>query len=89
MRSAANMMCERGGAVAGMTRHMFFFFYSNCDGALPGLGALRKQHTLHINIVNIAQTESQRKGTLASDLKEAGARAPLQPPPPPLCTPLV
>ncbi len=48
-----------------------------------GLGSLRKQHTVHISIVNIAQTEPQRKGTLASDLKGAGARAP---PPPPLCT---
>ncbi len=63
--------CERGGAIAGMTRHMFFL---NCDGAL------RKQHTLHISIVNIAQTGPQRKGTLASDLKGAGARAPLTPP---------
>ncbi len=54
-----------------MTRHMFFL---NCDGAL------RKQHTLHISIVNITQTGPQRKGTLASDLKGAGARAPLTPP---------
>ncbi len=80
MRSAANMMCERGGRGRGNDASHVFFFYSNCDGALPGLGALRKQDTLHISIVNIAQTEPQRKGTLASDLKEAGARAP--PPPP-------
>ncbi len=36
-----------------------FLFFSKCDGALPGLGALRKQHTLHISIVNIAQTGPQ------------------------------
>ncbi len=72
LRSAANMICvSLGDAVAGMTHHVFFF-YSNCDGALPELGALRKQHTLHISIVNIAQTGPQRKGTLASDLKGAG-----------------
>ncbi len=69
-------MCERGGRGRGndASRVFFFcfFFYSNCDGALPELGALRKQHTLHISIVNIAQTGPQRKGTLASDLKGAG-----------------
>ncbi len=36
-----------------------FLFFCNCDGALPGLCALRKQHTLHISIVNIAQTGPQ------------------------------
>ncbi len=84
MRSAANMMCERGGRGRGNDASHVFFFIATAmvpsrDGALPGLGALLKQHTLHISIVNIAQTEPQRKGTLASDLKEAGARAPLPP----------
>ncbi len=34
-------------------------FLSNWDGAPPGLGALRKQHTLYISIVHIAQTGHQ------------------------------
>ncbi len=50
-------------AVAGMAHHVFFFFFffllSNWDGAPPELGALCKQHTLHISIVRIAQTGPQ------------------------------
>jgi len=70
------MRCERGRRGRGNdVSHVFFFVLSNWDDALPGLGALRKQHTLHISIVNIAQTRPQRKGTLSSDLKGAGARA--------------
>ncbi len=74
--SAANMRCDRGGRGHGNDASRVVVFYSNCDGALPGLGVLRKQHTLHISIVNIAQTGPQRNGTLASDLKRTEARAP-------------
>ncbi len=74
-----------GGAVAGMTRQvLFFFFFSNCDGALPGLGALRKQHTLHINIVNIAQTGPQGHFSVGPQRGRGSS-----PPGPPLCTPLI
>ncbi len=50
---------------AGMARHVFFFF-------LRALGALRKLCTLHI--VSFISHRPDCKGTLASDLKGAGAR---------------
>ncbi len=85
------MRCERGvrGRGNDASHVLFFCFLSNCDGALTGLyaltglGSLRKQHTLQISIVNIAQTEPQRKGSLARTSKGQG----LEPPPP--CTPLL
>ncbi len=36
------------GANAGMARHVIFFFLSSWDGALLGVGALRKLRTLRI-----------------------------------------
>ncbi len=59
----------------------------------PRVGALSKLCTLHIgsggtdflsSTISFISHRPDRKGTLASDLKGAGARAP----PAPLCTPL-
>ncbi len=64
-----------------MARHVFFFL-SNWDGAPPRVGALRKVRTLHIGSggtdfyhprYGFISHSPDRKGTLASELKGAGA----------------
>ncbi len=59
----------RGNGASRLYFLIFSVFLSNWDGAPPGLGALRKQHSLHISTVHIAQT-----GPQASNLNGAGAR---------------
>ncbi len=79
--SASGRGCGNGAS-------RFLIFLSNWDGAPPRVGALSKLSTLHIGSggtdfyrPRYRSYRTDRKGTLASDLKGAGARAPL-------CTPL-
>ncbi len=70
-----NGQCVSAGHGNGVS---FFevFFGSNWDGAnhqIKGIRSLRKLRTLHI--ISFISNRPDRKGTLASDLKGAGARA--------------
>ncbi len=52
-----------------------FFFFCNWTGARPGTWCPMQNAYTAFNIVHIAQTGPERKGTLATDLKGAGTRA--------------
>ncbi len=72
-------------AVAGMVRHLFYLFNYYFFLQLgwcppPELGAIRKQHTLHI-IVHIAQTGPQ--GHFSVGPQRGRGSSPQDPPPPP------
>ncbi len=73
----------RAFAGAGMTRHVFFFFFEQLGWCPPGTWC--PTQTVAVLISSTISFISHRpdcKGTLASDLKWAGAWAP------PLCRPL-
>ncbi len=73
-----------GGAFAGMMRHVLFFIFF-ATAMVPSRDLVPYANSILCILVSLISHRPDRKGTLASDLKGAVARAP---PAPPLCTPL-
>ncbi len=71
------MRCERwlralvAGTVVGMTRQVFFF----ATGMVPPWDLGPYANSIHCILVSFISHRPARNGTLASDLKGAGARA--------------
>ncbi len=68
-----------GGAVAGMTRQVFFFFFL-VTAMVPSRDLVPYANSILCILILLISHRPDRKDTLASDLKGAGARAPPAPP---------